>query len=105
MAVKRLLAVFVLGIAFLAVSTEIVSAQAIVRAVYRVALTDPASGAVFYSDRQSIRSWPSEEQCEREKDSFSGFHINALRNMNITNAGGTPLTVSMDSSYCLIIRQ
>ena len=105
MAMKRFMTVLVLGSAVLLGWVEAASAQAIVRAVYRVGLTDPATGNIYFSDRQSIRSWSSQEACEREKDSFSGFHSNALRNMKITNEAGTPLTVTLDSSYCLVVRE
>lgn len=78
------------------------AAEGIVNAIYRVSLTDPASGAVYYVDRQSLRSWPSEEACMREKASFSGFHTNAVEGFNLMNAQGKKLTVKMHSSYCVV---
>ena len=102
---KCLCAVLVLGLGFLAVSAGSAYAQTIIRAVYRVSLTDPATGNVFYSDRESIRSWTSEERCEREKDSFSGFHTDRMKGPNIVNADGQPLEVKMASIHCVVIRE
>ncbi len=101
----RVLSILVVGIAWLAASVETASAQTIVRAVYRVSLTDPATGNVFYTDRNSVRSWDSEERCERDKNSFSGFHTTAMERENITNAEGTSLEVKMDSVFCVVIRE
>ena len=101
----RVLSVLIVGFAWLAASAEIASAQTIVRAVYRVSMTDPANGNVYLADRESIRSWDSEERCDREKDSFSGFHTSAMAKQNITNSGGTPLEVKMDSVFCVVIRE
>ena len=72
MGTMRVLSLLVVGIAWLVASVETASAQTIVRAVYRVSLTDSATGSVYFTDRQSVRSWDSEERCEREKNSFSG---------------------------------
>ncbi len=105
MGTMRVLSILVVGIAWLAASVETASAQTIVRAVYRVSLTDSATGSVYFTDRESLRSWDSEERCEREKNSFSGFHINRVEGQNITNADGTPLEVQMDSIYCVVIRE
>ena len=95
----------VVGAALLAGSIETASAQAIIRAVYHVSLTDPATGNVYYSDRQSLRSWDAEERCEAEKESFSGFHTSAARGWNIVNSDGTPLEVNMASIHCIVIRK
>ncbi len=101
----RVLSVLIVGFAWLTASVEIASAQTIVGAVYRVSMTDPANGNVYYVDRKSIRSWDSEERCEREKDSFSGFHTRAMAKQSITNSDGTPLEVKMDSIFCVVIRE
>ena len=101
----RVLSVLIIGLAWLAASVETASAQTIIRAVYRVSLTDSASGNVFYTDRQSIRSWTSEERCDAEKSSFSGFHTRTVKGYNITNGDGTPLEVKMDSIFCVVIRE
>jgi hypothetical protein len=101
----RVLSVLILCFTALATMVEVASAQSIVRAVYRVSMTDPASGNVYYVDRESIRSWGSEERCESEKGSFSGFHTNAMSKQKIMNAEGTPLEVRMDSVFCVVIRE
>ena len=101
----RILSILVVGIVWLTASVETASAQTIVRAVYRVSLTDPATGNVFYSDRESLRSWTSEERCEKEKDSFSGFHTDRMKKRNIVNADGQPLEVKMASIHCVVIRE
>ena len=101
----RVLSVLIVGFAWLAASVEIASAQTIVRAVYRVSMTDPANGNVYFADRESIRSWDSEERCDREKDSFSGFHTSAMAKLNITNSDGSPLEVKMDSVFCVVVRE
>lgn len=101
----RMLSILVVGVALYAATAGPASAQAIIRAVYRVSLTDPATGNVYYSDRQSIRSWSSEDRCQNEMATFSGFHTRALKDLNITNTSGTPLEVKMDSMYCVTIRE
>ena len=89
----------------MAASVETASAQTIVRAIYRISLTDPVTGNVYYSDRQSLRSWASEESCEREKEGFSGHHTSALRKENIMNSDGQSLEVAMSSIHCVVIRE
>ncbi len=101
----RVLSVLIVGFAWLTASVEIASAQTIVGAVYRVSMTDPANGSVYFADRESIRSWDSEERCDREKNSFSGFHTNAMAKQNITNSDGTPFDIKMDSIFCVVIRE
>jgi hypothetical protein len=101
----RVISMFVVGAALLAGSIETASAQSIIRAVYRISLTDPATGNVYYSDRQSLRSWTSEEECERRKESFSGHHTSSLTKENIMNADGQPLEVAMASIHCVVIRE
>ena len=100
----RVICALIVGFACFAGFVESASAQSIVRAVYRVSLTDPATGNVYYTDRQSIRSWTSEEQCEIQKNSFSGFHTDRLAKENIVNSDGTPLEVAMASIHCVVIR-
>ena len=78
------------------------AAEGIVNAIYRVSLTDPGNGAIYYTDRRSLRSWPSEEACMREKGAFSGFHSSAVEGFDLVNAKGKRLTVKMDSSYCVV---
>ena len=87
------------------ITVETASAQTIVRAVYRVSLTDPATGSVYYTDRNSLRSWTSEEVCEGQKDGFSGFHTSRVAGQNIVNSDGTPLEVAMASTHCVVIRE
>lgn len=101
----RVLSILVVGIACFAATVETASAQAIIRAVYRVSLTDPATGNVYYTDRESLRSWASEESCENQKESFSGFHTSAVADMNIVNSDGIPLEVKMASIHCITIRE
>ena len=101
----RVFSILVIGIAWFAASVETASAQSIVRAVYRVSLTDPATGNVYYTDRQSLRSWASEQACEDQKNSFSGFHTSQLSRENIVNSDGTPLEVAMASIHCVVIRE
>ena len=81
------------------------SAQTIVEAVYRVSLEDPATGNVYYVDRNSIRSWSSEKQCENQIGSFSGFHTSAVRDFGIKNAEGNRLIVDMADMYCVVTRE
>lgn len=78
------------------------SAENIINAIYRVSLTDAATGTVYYTDRQSLRSWPTEDSCQREKNAFSGFHKIAVERFDIINAQGKRLTVKVDSSYCIV---
>ena len=101
----RVISMFVVGAALLAGSIETASAQSIIRAVYRISLTDPATGNVYYSDRESLRSWDSEEACERQKESFSGHHTRSLTNENIMNTSGQSLEVAMASIHCVVIRE
>ncbi len=101
----RVLSVLIVGFAWLTASVEMASAQTIIRAVYRVSMTDSANSNVYYVDRKSLRSWDSEERCDREKDSFSGFHTKAMTKQNITNSDGTPLEVKMDSIFCVVVRE
>ncbi len=106
----RVISVLIIGFTWLAASAELASAQSIIRqsiisAVYRVSMTDPANGNVYYVDRKSIRSWSSEEACDREMNSFSGFHTNAMAKLNIMNSGGTPLEIKMDSIFCVVVRE
>ena len=86
----------------MALAPSVAAAEQTVNAIYRVSLTDPDSGSVFYTDRQSIRSWPLEDHCKREKDSFSGFHTAAVRGYKLVNATGKALKVKLDSSYCVV---
>jgi hypothetical protein len=101
----RVILVPIIGFTWLVASAEIASAQSIVSAVYRVSMTDPANGNVYYVDRKSIRSWSSEERCNAEVNSFSGFHTTAMTKLNITNSGGTPLEIKMDSVFCVVVRE
>ena len=103
--IVRTLSILVIGIGWLTASIETASAQTIVRAIYRVSMIDPATGNVYYTDRESLRSWASEERCENEKSSFSGFHTDRLIKENIVNADGQPLEVKMDSIHCVVIRE
>ncbi len=81
------------------------SAEGIVDGMYRISLTDPATGAVFHVEQKSVRSWPNEAQCEEQIKSFSGVHTKMLKELEIMNAQGTPLTVKMDSMHCKVIRK
>jgi hypothetical protein len=101
----RIFSILVVGIAWFTTSVETASAQTIVRAVYRVSLTDPATGPVYYTDRESLRSWTSSEVCEGQKESFSGFHTSRVTSQNIVNSDGTPLEVAMASMHCVVIRE
>ena len=101
----RIVSILAITVGWMAVSIDNASAQTIVRAIYRISLTDPATGSVFYTDRQSLRSWASEESCEREKESFSGHHTSALTKENIMNSGGQSLEVKMASIHCVVIRE
>ena len=101
----RAVSLLVVGVALLAGSPDAAMAQSIVKAVYRVSLTDPASGNVYYTDRTSLRSWTSEERCEGEKNSFSGFHTDRISDLNIVNSDGTPLAVAMASIHCVVVRE
>lgn len=95
----------IIGVGWLTASAETASAQSIVRAIYRVSLTDPGTGNVYYTDRESLRSWASEERCENEKESFSGFHTDKLIKENIVNENGQSLEVQMDYITCIVIRE
>lgn len=101
----RAISMLIVAGALFAGSIETASAQTIVRAVYRVSLTDPATGNVYFTDRESLRSWTSEETCEGQKDSFSGFHTSRVSSQNIVNSDGTPLEVAMASIHCVVIRE
>lgn len=69
-------------------------------AVYRVSLTDPDTGNVAYVDRKSIRSWAKKEDCEAQKETFSGYHTNAVEDFDINTADGKPHTVKLVSITC-----
>ena len=99
------LSFLVVGLAVFAGSIQTASAESIVRAIYRVSLTDPATGSVFYTDRQSLRSWPSEERCKMEKESFSGFHVDRVAKQNFMNEEGASLQVKMASAHCVTVRE
>jgi hypothetical protein len=101
----RAISMLIVAGALFAGSIETASAQTIVRAVYRVSLTDPATANVYFTDRESLRSWTSEETCEGQKDSFSGFHTSRVSSQNIVNSDGTPLEVAMASIHCVVIRE
>ena len=101
----RASSILLIGIALLAGSLNAAMAQSIVKAIYRVSLTDPASGNVYYTDRTSLRSWTTEQRCEDEKTSFSGFHTDRISGLNIVNPDGTPLTVEMASIHCVVVRE
>tara|TARA_R110002167_G_scaffold35239_5_gene112594 strand:+ start:1048 stop:1368 length:321 start_codon:yes stop_codon:yes gene_type:complete len=98
----RVITTLAFAAATLAATVGSASAEEIVHAIYRVSLTDPATGAVYYTDRQSIRSWAMEDHCMREKGAFSGFHTAAVEGFKILNNAGTPLKVKLDSSYCVL---
>ncbi len=101
----RFLSILIVGFSWLIASAEIASAQTIIKAVYRVSMTDPANENVYYVDRESKRSWQREDVCEQQKNSFSGFHTNAMEKQNITNSDGTPFEIKMDSIFCVVIRE
>ena len=105
MGILRAGSILVLGIAWLIASAEIASAQTIVKCVYRVSLTDTATGNVYFTDRDSVRTWSSKERCEVEKGSFSGFHTGAMKKNKITNADGTLLEVKMESAHCIVVSE
>jgi len=100
----RVLSVMIVGFFWFIASAEIASAQTIIKAVYRVSMTDPANGNVYFVDREGKRSWQTEDVCEAQKKSFSGFHTSAMARQKITNSDGTPLEVKMDSIFCVVIR-
>ena len=105
MGILRAGSILVLGIVWLTASAETASAQAIVKAVYRVSMTDPATKSVFFTDRDSIRTWSTKDRCEVEKSSFSGFHTTAMRKQKVTNAEGTLLEINMVSSHCVVVSE
>lgn len=77
-------------------------AQMQVNAVYHVSLTDPATGTAYHVDRKSIRSWSSSENCEAQKETFSGYHTAAVKGFDIKNADGTALEVAITSIDCVV---
>ena len=101
----RVFSVLIVGFSWLTATAEIASAQTIIRAVYRVSMTDPANGNVYFVDRNGKRSWQAEDVCEAQKKSFSGFHTRAMAKQKFTNSDGTPLEVKMDSIFCVVIRE
>ncbi len=102
MAIRNFAKVSGLALAGLLVTMQAgTAAAATVNAVYRVSLTDPATGVAYYVDRTSIRSWDSVADCERDKKSFRGFHTAIVEGFDIKNGAGQPLEVKLASSHCL----
>ena len=95
----------VMGLGILVVSAGPAAAQSIVRAVYRFSLTDPATGASFYANRLSVRSWAKEERCKIDSSKSGGMHADAVRSFGIMNNKGEPLEVKIDSVECVVIRE
>ncbi|MDJ0969770.1 MAG: hypothetical protein QNJ06_07695, partial [Kiloniellales bacterium] len=98
-------ALLVMGLGILVVSAGPASAQSIIRAVYRFSLTDPDSGATFYANRLSVRSWSQEERCKIDSSKSGGMHADAVRSFGIMNGKGEPLEVKIDSVECVFIRK
>jgi len=73
-----------------------------VGAVYRVSVTDPATGNVYYVDRKSLRTWDSKASCKNQMASFSGFHTRAVRQVGLKNRKGKPLKVEMSDMFCVV---
>ncbi|MDJ0944448.1 MAG: hypothetical protein QNJ30_13330 [Kiloniellales bacterium] len=103
--VKAFCALLVMGFGVLVVSAGPASAEAIIRAVYRFSLTDPDSGASFYANRLSVRSWPKMERCKIDSSKSGGMHTDAVRSFGIMNGNGKPLEVKIDSVDCVLISE
>ena len=88
-------------IAGAAVTAGTASAEKIIRAVYHINLTDPASGAIYTTTRLSVRSWPKMDQCEVQKDGGVGLNLRVVEGYGIKNAAGAPLKVTLKSSQCI----
>jgi len=84
---------------FLLFATQ-AAAEDIIRTNYTITLTDPSTGAVYSSERRSIRSWPSIERCDAEKESFKARHTEALREYAFVNAGGEALEINITAGEC-----
>lgn len=89
------------GVVAVTANVNLASAQETqTMATYRISLTDPASGNVAYVDRESIRSWAKAEDCELQKESFSGYHTDAVEDFEIKTEDGKPYAVKLESITC-----
>lgn len=95
-------AFFALALTFILAETA--SAQAIIRAVYTLSVTDPDSGNVMMVERPSVRSWASTEACEREKDSFKSRHQESVEGVGLMSQSGKPAAVKIESTECYTVR-
>jgi hypothetical protein len=55
--------------------------------------------------RQLLRTWPRMDGCERQKTSFSGFHIGRVEGLGLITPSGTSPVVEIETIECMTIRE
>jgi len=80
------------------------SAETIIRAIFKITLTDSASGTVLNTSRLSVRSWPTMDQCKTQSAKGS-FHVRSVEGFGIKNSSGEPLAVQRASVNCIVVSE
>lgn len=81
-------------------SPALAQEDGLTRATYRLSVTDPDTGNVAFVDRNSLRSWPNPADCEAQRKTFSGYHIEIVEGFHLKTADGKPHVVKMASITC-----
>jgi hypothetical protein len=102
---KLLLAVVTMA-ASLALPSAAALAQTQFGGVVTLKLSDPnGASEPWRVRRQLLRTWPRMESCERQKTSFSGFHIGRVEGLGLITPSGTSPIVEIETIECMTIRE
>jgi hypothetical protein len=69
-----------------------------------ITLTDPAGGEPWRVQRQLLRTFSSERECENLKERFVGFHIGRVEGFGLVTASGDAPRVEVESIECFPAR-
>jgi hypothetical protein len=66
-------------------------------------LTDPAGGKPWRIQRRLLRTFPTMQACETQKESFIGFHVGQVERHGLITASGAAPVVEVESIECFTV--
>lgn len=79
--------------------------KAAVGGIITLKLTDPAGGEPWRTQRELLRTFSSLQECENQKNSFSGFHVGRVERHGLVTASGAAPLVEVESIECFTLRE